>query len=261
MTNVVLWAIIIFLIVVIIVLFIDFKRRREDRKQKFLFSSWPIKKVPIEEFDPSFKTGTLGPDHSTEIKFIATYRVTGGISDFESWILCNIAKRSNKIFEFGTCTGKTTYLLAANAPKDKETEIVTITLSPTEMDAYKDTAGDDSAAVDAAMQESVFTKFYYSETPEAKQIKQLFGDTKDFDEEPHKGLYDLIFVDASHAKSYVESDSRKAISMLKPGGYVFWHDYRGPRRAIGVFEALNELSNEMPLIHISGTSLVAYRKP
>jgi len=34
------------------------------------------------------------------------------ISNIETWILAVLAKNSRWIFEFGACTGKTTYLLA-----------------------------------------------------------------------------------------------------------------------------------------------------
>ena len=71
----------------------------------------------------------------------------------------------------------------------------------------------------------------------------------------------MRFVDGSHAYSYVVSDSRKALRMCAPGGLILWHDYRGPRRARGVFRGLNELARDLPLVHVAGTSFVAYRKP
>jgi hypothetical protein len=70
---------------------------------------------------------------------------------------------------------------------------------------------------------------------------------------------DLIFIDGSHAHSYVESDTKKALRMIKPGGIIFWHDYRGSNRAPGVFETLNAFSKTLKLVHIAGTSLVAYK--
>jgi hypothetical protein len=39
------------------------------------------------------------------------------------------------------------------------------------------------------------------------------------------------------------------------------HDYRGPRRSAAVYHALNTLSEQLPLVQIDGTSLVAYRSP
>jgi hypothetical protein len=90
----------------------------------------------------------------------------------------------------------------------------------------------------------------------------LFGDSKAFDESRYQGECDLVFVDGSHAFSYVMNDSRKALRMVRSGGLVLWHDYRDVRagETRGVFEALNELSRELPLVRIRGTSLVAYRR-
>jgi len=46
--------------------------------------------------------------------------------------------------------------------------------------------------------------------------------------------------------------------MLKPGGLILWHDYRGPWRARGVWSTLNALAQSHTLVHIKGTSLVVY---
>ena len=234
-------------------------RYREARKQRGILRPWPIRRVPIEQFDARFQRTPLGPPRASEIRFIAGYGVAGGISDFESWILCVLARQARHVFEFGTCTGKTTFLLAANA--GPEARVTTLTLKPEHQAEYRDAQGDDAEARSAAMHESSFVDFFYDGSPEAAKIEQLFGDSKGFDETPYLGRCDLVFVDGSHARSYVESDSGKALRMVKPGGFVFWHDYGGPRRAKGVFEALNALARELPLVHISGSSLVAYRRP
>lgn len=95
------------------------------------------------------------------------------------------------------------------------------------------------------------------------KIVQLLGDSKHLDEAPHEDSSDLVFVDGSHAYSYVKSDSQKAMRMVKPGGVVLWHDYRDPswEDTSGVFRALNELAENLPLVHLRGTSLVAWRRP
>lgn len=243
----------------------------EDYRQTGLFGRWPIRRVNLDQLDPCFAVGALGPSRNTEIRFFANYRVTGGTSDLETWVLCTLAKNigaknigtrdtgAGRIFEIGTCTGKTTYLLAANAPA--EARVVSITLKPEHMSAYKAMEGDDQKAFRDANAESTFVEFYYTGTPESARIEQLFGDSKDFDETPYLESCDLVFVDGSHARSYVESDSAKAIRMVKPGGLVLWHDYRGPRHTPGVYQALNQLARTLPLVHIKMTNLVAYRKP
>ena len=92
------------------------------------------------------------------------------------------------------------------------------------------------------------------------RLRRETGDSKTFDETPWAGQCDLVFVDGSHARSYVESDSQKALRLVKPGGLVLWHDYRG-HKLRGVFDTLNQLARTMPLVHIHGTSIVAYRRP
>ncbi len=231
---------------------------RARRRQRNLFSRWPIPSMTAGEIAPVLSAGPLGPGAQSEIVAIANYRVPGGISDLETWILCNLAKTAALIFEFGTATGKTTYLLARNAPPDAR--VVTLTLARSATHLYREEKIDDPAAKHAALAESL-SEFTYAGTAAAAKITQLFGDSKDFDENPYRGRCDLVFVDASHARSYVESDSRKALAMVRPGGFVLWHDYAGPRHARGVYEALNALARELPLRHIQGTMLVAYRRP
>jgi len=250
-------AINVLLAAALIVVLWKLKNYREDRKKRGVLRSWPVRQVDIDDFDARFRATEFGPPVQTEIRFVAGFRVDGGISDFETWILCTLAKSASRVFEFGTCTGKTTYLLAANAPEDAR--ITTLTLAPDQRDSYRLDAADDRQATEAALAESAYTSFYYSDRPEAARIDQLFGDSKMFDATPFTGLCDLIFIDGSHARSYVESDTAKALGMVKPGGIVMWHDYHGPRRARGVFDALNGLSKRLPLVHIKGTSLVAYR--
>lgn len=232
---------------------------RAKYEQRGLFMRWPIPKVSPREVDPVFEGTPLGPSRDTQVSFIAGFGVPGGISDLETWILCVLAKRAAAIFEFGTATGKTTYLLACNAPPGAF--VTTLTLAPHQVAAYRHASGDTGHDRRAALRESVHATFYYTGTPEESRVRQLVGDSKSFDDHEHVGAYDLIFIDASHARSYVESDSAKALRMIRPGGLVLWHDYRGPWRARGVYHALNALSRRITLRHIAGTSLVFHRAP
>jgi predicted O-methyltransferase YrrM len=103
-------------------------------------------------------------------------------------------------------------------------------------------------------------RFYYEGSEVAGKIEQQLADSKTFDEAPREAAFDLVFVDGGHTRSYVENDSRKALRMVKPGGFIIWHDYLG-RRVKDVFEVLNELSREVDLVHLANTSFVAYRAP
>jgi predicted O-methyltransferase YrrM len=163
------------------------------------------------------------------------------------------------MFEMGTCTGKTAYLWARNSPPDAK--VVTVTLAPDHLGDYTTESTDDPTDVRFALRESSHTDFLYTGTAVAHKVEQLFADSKALDVSPWAGQCDLVFVDGSHAYSYVVSDSAKALELVAPGGLVLWHDYAGPRHASGVFRALNELAQRIPLVRIEGTTLVAYRKP
>ena len=86
---------------------------RARQRQRGLFRRWPIRKIPIEELDPRFRPDELGSTRAAEVAYVGrgTIRVPGGTSDTEAWILAVLA-RDARLFEFGTCTGKTTYLWA-----------------------------------------------------------------------------------------------------------------------------------------------------
>ena len=137
--------------------------------------------------------------------------------------------------------------------------MITLTLAPDQLADYQAAEGDGAFAAAYARSESAFTHFRYSGTDVEPQIEQLFGDSKGFDETPYLDSCDVVFVDGSHAYSYVVSDSAKALRMVKAGGVVLWHDYSSA--ATGVFRALNELAARLPLVHLRGTELVAYRRP
>lgn len=238
-----------------------FLRQRSVRKQRNVLNEWPIARVMPEVVDPVFRVGPFGPTLDTEVAFVGRgpFVVHGGTSDAEGWVLAVLARRARLMFEIGTCTGKTTYLWARNSPPNAR--VVTLTLAPSDVASYQRAAADDARAVAEALKESTHTDFLYSRSQVEDKVEQLFGDSKTFDISPWKGRCDLVFVDGSHAYSYVVSDSEKALQLVAPGGLVLWHDYAGPRHASGVYRALNELSRRIPLVRIEGTMLVAHRQP
>jgi predicted O-methyltransferase YrrM len=217
--------------------------------------------VELDEFDDAFALGDLGTTPAAAVHFIGSSRgVAGGTSDREAWILAVLARRCRTMFEFGTATGKTTYLLASNSPADAR--VHTLTLAPDALASYSRDSGDSGVATRRAHQESRFTSFLYTGTAAEPKVTQLFGDSKALDTTPYRGACDLIFVDGSHAWSYVLSDTAKAFEMLAPGGIIIWHDYRPLRRsARDVCRALDVLARQRPLVRLRGTSMVAYRAP
>lgn len=234
-------------------------RYRRFVRAAFPRVEFPIRTIRLEEFDPTFTSDELGPTLQTEVNFIGTGDgVPFGTSDLEAWILAVLARRATRMFEFGTATGRTAYLWARNGAATAK--VTTLTLAPEQLPSYSAGATDTEESTQTALRESAFTRFLYTGTPEAERIEQLFADSKQFDERRYSGQFDLIFIDGSHAYSYVKNDTEKALRMLSTGGVLLWHDYRGPAAPTGdVFKFLNELSESFPLVHLQGTAIVAYR--
>ncbi len=245
-------------LVIAIAQIVRYRRRLYEATGRLQFE---ISVIDPEDFDPTFMVTDLGPTPASEVLFIGgANRVPNGASDTETWILAALAKSRRTLFEFGTATGKTAYLWARNSPQDAH--VTTITLGPEQHVLYNACEGDDHSATRVAIDESTFTQFVYSGTVVEHKITQLFGDSKEFDESPFHRACDLIFVDGSHAYSYVKSDSEKALRMIRPGGVILWHDYRGKWGVTSDVHAyLNELSLRLPLVHLRGTTIVAFHMP
>lgn len=247
------------LAVLVTVLGVNVLRLQRAKRQQGLGTPWLLPRVGVEALDPVFRMDELGPTRATEVRYIGrgVQPVLGGTSDYETWVLAVLATRATALFEFGTCTGKTAYLWARNLPPGGR--VVTLTLSPASIREYVNASGDDDAAVAHALEESQFTRYLYTGTDDEGRITQLYGDSKALDVAPHVGQYDVIFIDGSHAYSYVRSDTEMALRMIKPGGVILWHDYTGPDGSPDVYRALNELAPRLELRHIKGTTLVFHR--
>ena len=146
--------------------YLEYRRRL---KQRGFIKNWPIPLVSLDQFDSVFKTNEFGPTLDTEVGFVGkgSLSVFGGTSDAEAWIISVLAKRSLNMFEFGTCTGKTTYLMALNSKESAQ--VTTLTLSPGQIGQYERKNDDYDGAITDAINESVFTKFLYSGTDVEKK--------------------------------------------------------------------------------------------
>ncbi|MHC4945000.1 MAG: class I SAM-dependent methyltransferase [Planctomycetota bacterium] len=217
---------------------------------------WPIETVSLDRVSPVFKTGEYGLLAEKEVTVLAG-KPAAGVSAFETSVLAALAMEARNIFEFGTCTGATTYLLAKNSKDDAR--VTTLTLAPDQVGQASFAGSDIRKEADMAIEESCYSRFLYTDTDVESKVDQLFLDSKDLDEKKYRERMDLIFIDGAHTYSYIKSDSRKALAMIRPGGLIVWHDYRGPHETAGVFRALNEMAAELPLFHIQGTNMVFYR--
>lgn len=221
---------------------------------------FPITTVELHEFDRRFQPGPFGVSTDVEVSLLPDLgKVIGGVNPRELWVLAGFALGARRLFEFGTATGRTTYVWARNAAEDAL--VGTLTLPPDGIAGYRADAADSDEATAIAVAETRFRTFVFDGTDVEPKIRLYLCDSKEFDESEWVGACDCVFVDGSHAYSYVRSDSAKAMRMVRPGGAVLWHDYRGPAVCGDVYRYLNELAGTLPLVRLAGTRLVAWRRP
>lgn len=241
-----------------IVLYLCLRRllkMRRQRRRSYTFRSYPIPQVKLNCIDECFSIGQYGPTPDSTVQFIGGEGVEASLTDRETWVVAGLAKVAKRIFEFGTCSGKTAHVMALNAPENAL--IYTLTIHPSQAGDLAFEKDDDLHHRRRASSEAKFDKFYYEGLSTEHKIKQIFSDSKQFDETGLKKTVDLILIDGAHTKSYVESDSEKAFSMLSDFGVILWHDYKP--EAPDVFLYLNNLANKLPLVHIENTDLVMFR--
>jgi predicted O-methyltransferase YrrM len=234
--------------------------RRRFHERTMVVRGGRIPTVEPEALSPAFRRSELGYGPDAEVSMIPRFGapVLGATSDEEQWILSVLARNASVLFEFGTCTGRTAYAWARNAPADAR--VYTLTLPPEMTSTLRVGADDATEAIRNAQAESMITTYLYTGTDVEHKITQLYADSMTFDETSLVGRCDVIFIDGAHADSFIRSDTAKALRMLKPGGVILWHDYRGAHGDCrDVFTVLNEMADTMSLKHIHGTSLVFFR--
>ena len=255
--------IIIVLSVILNIIFLFFLNKKKIKK--IIFKK-KIKEINISKVHTIFESekissNLLGPKEDVIIKSFCISpdnKVIGMTSNYEAWILSVLSKISNKIFEFGTCSGKTTYLMAINSPK--EAKIYTITLNLEMTKHLKKENLDNKISYRNIINESVYEKFLFSNSAVEKKIKVIFENSINFDENNYKNSFDLIFIDGGHTFSVVKNDSEKSFKMLNKNGIILWHDYvPGKESAKDVVKYLHSISKEKKIYHIKNTSLCYFK--
>ena len=185
-------------------------------------------------------------DTNTSITLTDLNPSDGNITPIELVVISLLIStlKPKKIVEIGTFNGRTTINMALNQPKDGE--IITFDLP------------NNKTKLPLAPSEEKYILGKDGNRRSHAQIKQIYGDSADYDFTDYIDRIDFMFVDGSHSYEYTMHDSRLAYNLVRRGGYILWHDYDSPHWP-GVTEALNELylsnSDFKSLQHIVGTSL------
>lgn len=157
------------------------------------------------------------------------------------------SEKLQTIFEIGTFDGSTTRLFAA-AVAPQEGHVYTLDLPPEDYHLTYPPEGYDGGT-------RVGERF--SGTEEASRITQLLGDSLTFDFSPWEGKIDLVFVDGAHDYPHGLADSRNALRLVRPGGWIFWDDF-GPRWH-GLVRGIAEATEGRQVSWVEGTSFALLR--
>ena len=203
----------------------------KKKKIKNFFYKTRIQEIDITDVHDIFHLKEIsknlkGPKDDVIIKSFSitpSNNVVGMTSDYEGWIISSLSKISKKIFEFGTCSGKTTYLMGLNSSSDAS--IISITLNPNELNNINKEDKDNKVSFRNIIHESMYEKFLFSGKEVEKKIKIIFQNSLNLEHYEYKNQMDLIFIDGGHTYSVVKSDSEKSFEMLNTNGIILWHDY------------------------------------
>jgi len=115
------------------------------------------------------------------------------------------------LLEIGTSHGRTTALMAQNAPASI---IHTINISPDEI------AEGGKHVTFAPGREEI--GWYYREK-KCRNIQQIYANTKYW--APDFGPIDVAFIDGCHDADFVYNDTQKILKKCRPGSIIMWHDF------------------------------------
>ena len=246
------------------ILFLFFLNKKKIKKK---FYKSKIKSVDLRYLNQIFENKKIdknlsGPKEDVIVKnfcIASNNNIVGMTSDYEAWIISSLSKISKKIFEFGTCSGKTTYLMSLNSPEDSE--IISLTLKPENLNEIIKDTSDNKISFRNIINESIYSNFLFTGSKFEKKIKVIFQNSLNFDEKSYHDQFDLIFIDGGHTYSVVKNDSEKSFKMLNSKGIILWHDYvPGKESAKNVVKYIHDISDDKEIFHIKDTSLCYYVK-
>lgn len=118
---------------------------------------------------------------------------------------------ASRCLEIGTGRGYLTATIGLNAP---EAAVYTINIPPEEFDR--------GGRLTTMKLERDEIGAFYREIG-LKNITQIFANTAIW--QPDLGEIQFAFIDGSHDSEFVVNDTKKVLQMMKPGGFILWHDF------------------------------------
>ncbi len=215
------------------------------RRQAPLAPAGKLEPVAFAALFPAFPT--------TRVTLERLEECIGGVAMIELGYLAFLARwlPAAEVFEIGTSQGRTTLNLALNLAPGGHIHSLDLPAG------YVPEAACYAPAQEVEvkhLERAAFLKPYLDRLP----ITLLEGESTSFDFSPWFRRMDLVFVDGGHTQRVLETDSRNAFQLIKPGGLILWHDYTQPA-CPEVTAFLDDLGRQRPLRHVRGTRLVIYQ--
>ena len=171
-------------------------------------------------------------------------------------VMANV--RPDRALEIGTSEGRTTALMAANAP---QTEIHTINIRPEQL-----ARGEGGNLTTGALDIDQIGAYYRERG--CQNVHQILDNTESW--VPNLSPIGVAFIDGCHDAEFVYRDTVKALSIAEPGAFILWHDFN-PRLArsyhwiYDVCVAIEELYHTQKLrgriYHLRDSWVGLYRVP
>jgi hypothetical protein len=191
-----------------------------------------------------------GPPLRINLALFPKTHASVSVLEFTCLALLLDKAKAEDVFEFGTYKGVSITQLALNLPETSR--IMTLDL-PENDSATQFKISDPEDALIAL--ESGKGSLVPGDLKH--RITFLQQDSATFDESPHAGKIDFVFVDGAHNSDYVRNDSEKGWRMLRSGGIIAWHDCRPQDPAVVRYL----LTCGFQPKHILGTTIAFAVKP
>ncbi len=158
------------------------------------------------------------------------------------------------VFEIGTFRGRTALNFALNSPANCTIYTLDLPLGLSQQHAGAHNA---DQAIKNTLQNNVGEELRTH--PLAHKVKQLYGNSIEFDFSPYYKQISLVFIDGSHQYDYVISDIQNALKMLKSGGVIILHDFGNLGDYFDVTQAILDSNIGNKFWQIGSTELAVYR--
>lgn len=156
------------------------------------------------------KAPVLDADHLHQFEYLEDLNQRR-LRDAEALMSACCNGEPKTILEIGTAHGRTTALMARNAPR---ATIHTVNIPPEQIDqgGTNVTFAPSRNDIGRAYREAGCTN-----------VNQILANTATW--EPDIGPIDVAFIDGCHDADFVYNDTRKVLAHCRPGSLILWHDF------------------------------------